>query len=148
MPMWLAPGSQCVAPEAAAKPLNLTLPGIPESSNIFELTAGRLEPLRHRRVAGGTQVTLDEFGLSSVLFLAQDPLIIDAVTRRAAASGKQTAELERYLAAQKLDTVSAFSGRSAGECLCRTIPHRTSTPPHRIRSLKIPHWTSTPPGRT
>ena len=29
MPMWLAPGSQCVAPEAAAKPLNLTLPGHP-----------------------------------------------------------------------------------------------------------------------
>ena len=50
------------------------------------------------------QVTLDEFGLSSLLFLAQDPTIIDAVTRRAAASGKQTAELERYLAAQKLDT--------------------------------------------
>ena len=37
MPMWLAPGSQCVAPEAAANPLNLTLPGIPESDNIFEL---------------------------------------------------------------------------------------------------------------
>ena len=52
MPMWLAPGSQCVAPVAAANPLNLTLPGIPESSNIFELSAGRLQPLRHRRVAG------------------------------------------------------------------------------------------------
>ena len=114
MPMWLAPGSQCVAPLAAANPLNLTLPGIPESSNIFELSAGRLQPLRHRREAGGTQVTLDEFGLSSLLFLAQDPTIIEAVSRRAAASGRQTAELERYLAAQKLDTVIRVLGQIGG----------------------------------
>jgi len=114
MPMWLAPGSQCVAPLAAANPLTLTLPGIPESSNIFELTAGRLQPLRHRREAGGTRVTLDEFGLSSLLFLAQDPTIIEAVTRRAAASGKQTAELERYLASQKLDTAIRVLGQIGG----------------------------------
>jgi hypothetical protein len=105
MPMWLAPGSQCVAPEAAANPLLLTLPGVPESSNIFELASGRLEPLRHLRQPGGTQVTLEEFGLSSLLFLAQDPLIIDAVNRLAANVGPQTAHLERYLAGQKLDDV-------------------------------------------
>ena len=120
MPMWLAPGSQCVAPLAAANPLTLTLPGIPESSNIFELSAGRLQPLRHRREAGGTQVTLDEFGLTSLLFLAQDPPIIEAVTRRAAANGKQTAELERYLAAQKLDTVTRVLGQIGG----RTPPQK------------------------
>ena len=114
MPMWLAPGSQCVAPEAAANPLILTLPGVPESSNLFELSAGRLQPLRHRRQAGGTQVTLDEFGLSALLFLAQDPTIIEAVSRRAAASGKQTAELERYLAAQKLDTVTRVLAQIGG----------------------------------
>jgi hypothetical protein len=105
LPMWLAPGSQCVAPLAAANPLFLTLPGIPESSFIFELTAGRLEPLRHRREAGGIRVSLDNFGLSALLFVAQDPTIVEAVSRRAAISGKQTAELEGYLAAQKLDTV-------------------------------------------
>lgn len=89
MPMWLAPGSQCVAPLAAATPLGLTLPDIPESDYIFELTAGRLQPLRHRRQAGGTQVTLDEFGLSTLLFLAQDPAIIEAVTR---CSGQRKAD--------------------------------------------------------
>jgi hypothetical protein len=106
MPMWLAPGSQCVAPEAAASPLLLTLAGIPESSNIFELAGGRMEPLRHLRAPGGTRVTLEEFGLSSLLFLGQDPLIIDAVNRLAANAGPQTAHLERYLAGQKLDVVA------------------------------------------
>jgi len=105
MPIWLAPGSQCVAPLAAANPLSLTLPSIPESDNVFELTAGPLQPLRHRRQAGGMQVTLDEFGLSSLLFLAQDAKIIEEVNQAAKAGGKQTAELERYLARQKYDTV-------------------------------------------
>ena len=122
MPMWLAPGSQCVAPLAAANPLYLTLPGIPESSNIFELSAGRLQPLRHRRQSGGTQVTLDEFGLSSLWFLAQDPAIIDAVTRRAAASGRQTAELERHLAAQKLDTVQRVYAQIGGRMPPQILP--------------------------
>ena len=114
MPMWLAPGSQCVAPLAVADKLQLTLPGVPESSNIFELTGGRMEPLRHRREPGGTRVTLEDFGLSALLFLAQDPLIIDAVNRRTAAAGPQTARLERALAAQKLDTVKGVYGQIGG----------------------------------
>ena len=111
MPIWLAPGSQCVAPEAAAKPLILTLASIPESDNVFELTAGRLQPLRHRREAGGTRVTLDEFGLSSLLFLAQEPSIIEAVSQRAEVNERQTAELERYAAAQKFDTAKRVLGQ-------------------------------------
>jgi hypothetical protein len=114
MPMWLAPGSQCVAPEAAVGKLLLTLFGVPESSGIFELSGGRLEPLRHLRQPGGIQVTLEEFGLSSLLFLGQDPLIIDAVGRRAAAAGPQTAHLERDLAAQKLDAVARVYGQIGG----------------------------------
>jgi hypothetical protein len=122
LPMWLAPGSQCVAPLAAATPLNLTLPGSPESDNFFELSAGRLLPLRHRRVAGGTQVTLDEFGLSSLLFLAQDSSIIEEVKRRAEVRGKQTALLERYLAGQKLDMAVRVLGQIGGRMPPRNNP--------------------------
>jgi hypothetical protein len=111
LPMWLAPGSQCVAPLAAANPLILTLLGIPESENIYELTAGCLQPLRHHRAAGGTQVTLDEFSLSALLFLAEDPVIIGAVAQRAKAGEKRTVNLERYLAGQKYDTVRQVLGQ-------------------------------------
>ena len=125
MPMWLAPGSQCVAPLAAANPLVLTLPDIPESSNIFELTAGRLQPLRHRREAGGTQVTLDEFGLSTLLFLAQDPAIIEAVN--AAGGGQRKAD--RRIGTQP-GRAKVRDGNPRprpdrrDECLRRETPHR------------------------
>jgi len=114
LPMWLAAGSQCVAPEAAANPLLLTLPGLPVSSNIYELAGGRLESLRHNQEAGGTRVTLEEFGLSALLFIAEHPLIIDAVNHRAAAVGPQIARLERELAGKKLDTVLRVYGQIGG----------------------------------
>ncbi len=106
LPIWLAPGSQCVPPTAAADPLALIVPGVPESSSVYELTAGRLQPLRHHREMGGVRVTLDEFGLSALLLLAQDPLVIEAVTRRTSANGRPSAELEHQLAAEKLQAVT------------------------------------------
>ena len=113
LPVWLAPGSQCVAPLAAANPLAMVVPGVPESSIAYELTAGRLQPLRRKRETGGMRVTLEEFGLTALVLFAQDPLIIDAVTRRAAANGKLSAELERHLAAGKLDDGRAVSAGSS-----------------------------------
>jgi hypothetical protein len=106
LPVWLAPGSQCVAPAAAANSLAVIVPGAPESSIAYELTSGRLEPLRRKRDTGGIRLMIDEFGLSALLFLAQDPLVVEAVTHRAAAGGRIGAELERHLAARKLETTS------------------------------------------
>ncbi len=114
MPMWLASGSQCVAPEAAAGKLLGTLFGVPEPSCIFEINCGRLEPLRHLRQPGGIQVTLEYFGLSSLLFVAEDPLIIGEMSRRAAAAGPNVARAERYLAGQKLDAIVRVYGQIGG----------------------------------
>jgi hypothetical protein len=97
---------------AIADPLALIVPGVPESSNVYELTAGRLQPLRHHREMGGMRVTLDEFGLSALLLLAQDPLVIEAVKGRASVNGRSSAELEQHLAAEKLQDVTQVLGQS------------------------------------
>ena len=111
LPVWLAPGSQCVAPVASADTLAMIVPGVPESSSAYELASGRLEPLRRKRETGGTRVTLDDFDLTGLMLLAQDPLVIDAVTRRAAVNARPSAELERHLAAKKLETVGRIIGQ-------------------------------------
>jgi hypothetical protein len=120
LPEWLAPRSQCVVPEATANPLALVVPAIPESANAYELTSGRLEPLRRKREAGGTCVTLDEFHLTAMVLFAQDPLVIDAVSRRVAAYAKPSAELQRQLAGRKLETVGQWIG-SFGSRLPATL---------------------------
>lgn len=117
MPMWLAGGSQCVAPEAAAGKLQLTLFGVPESSRVFEVAGGRLEEPRHLSQPGGMQVTLEEFGLSALLFLAEDPENMAEMARRAAVAAPQTAHFESYLAAQKLESVNRVYGQIGGRVL-------------------------------
>ncbi len=113
LPLWSGPGSQCVPSQSAANALALVAPGVPEASDVYELTPHGVQSLRHLRVAGGVRVTLPEFGLTAQVLLAHDPLIIDAVNRRAAQIGRRAAELQRNLAVHKLNTVQAIAGRLA-----------------------------------
>jgi hypothetical protein len=122
MPIWSAPGAQYVPGQSAANGLSLVVPGAPESSNAYELLPGGIQPLRHKRVTGGMRVTLDEFGVAGLVLLAQDPLIIDSLTRRAAAIGPRAAELQRHLAAQKLQVVQEVANQLAG----RTVAAKQS----------------------
>ncbi len=105
LPIWAAPRGQIVLGQSAAHGVSLVVPGVSESSGAYLMVPGGLQPLRHQRVTGGMRVTLDEFGLSAAVLLAQDPLIVDSLTRRLAAMAPRAAELQRYLAVQKLVTV-------------------------------------------
>lgn len=106
LPMWLAPAAQYVPGQSAANNVTLVVPGVPESASAYELAPGGLRPLLHRRVVGGMQVTLDEFGVASAVFLAQDPLVIDTVAKQMGRIGPRMAELQRHLAARKWQLVS------------------------------------------
>ncbi|MEN6405695.1 MAG: hypothetical protein ABFC77_04400 [Thermoguttaceae bacterium] len=107
LPIWSAPMSQYTMPQSAANGVEILAPGVPEANNAYELSPSGALPLRRQRVAGGVQVTLDEFGPSAQVLLAHDPLIVDVVNRRAAASGRRAATLQRQLAVQKFSGVQA-----------------------------------------
>ena len=57
LPLWSAPGAQCVPSQSAANALSLVAPGVPEASDAYELTPHGVQSLRHQRVAGGVRVT-------------------------------------------------------------------------------------------
>ncbi|MEE8451435.1 MAG: hypothetical protein V3R99_05945, partial [Thermoguttaceae bacterium] len=105
LPMWFTPGAQYVPGQSASHGLSLVVPGIPESNGAHVLTPGGLRPLLHKRVTGGMRVTLEEFGLTGQVLIAQDPLVISALTQRAVQIGPRAAELARQLAVQKLESV-------------------------------------------
>ena len=63
-------------------------------------------------MAGGVCVTLDEFGLTTQVLLAQDPLIIGAVHRRAAQMGTPCGRAcSGTWPSHKLNTVETVAGR-------------------------------------
>jgi hypothetical protein len=114
MPTFSAPGAQYVPAQSAASGLSLVAPGVPESSNAYELTPGGIRVLRHKRVTGGVRVTLDDFGLTSLVLLAHDPLVINSLTQRAAALGPRAAELQRQLAARRFQVVEEVAAQLGG----------------------------------
>ena len=117
MPMWAAPGAQFVPAQSATNNLLLTVPGLPESASAYQLTPGNVQALRHKRVTGGTRVTIEEFGLTDLVLLAQDPLVINSLMQRSAAIGRRAAELHRQIAGRKLQTVQETAGQLASRAV-------------------------------
>ncbi|MBN2476803.1 MAG: hypothetical protein JXB62_19495 [Pirellulales bacterium] len=119
LPIWSTSGAQCVPGQSAVAALSLVVPGVPESSNAYELQPGGLQPLLHKRVTRGLNVTLDEFGLTSHVVFAQDPLVINSLTQRAAEVAPRAARLYRDLAADKLQTVREIDAQLGGPAALR-----------------------------
>ncbi len=106
LPIWSAPGAQWVPGQSAGNGVSFVVPGVPESDDAYELTPGGLKPLPHQRVTGGTRITLEEFGLATMILLTQEPLVVENVTQWSVALGAETARLQRDLAERKLHHVS------------------------------------------
>lgn len=102
LPIWVERGAQFVPGQSAGYNLSFLIPGIPESHEAYELTAAGLSRPKSRRVAGGMRVTLDEFDLTSLVALTQDPLIVSSLDRRVRAMPDRAVALARDLAVTKL----------------------------------------------
>ncbi|NUQ64025.1 MAG: hypothetical protein HUU20_16230 [Pirellulales bacterium] len=105
VPVWSAPGAQFVSGQSASGAVTFVVPGVPESNEAYQVLPGGLRRLGRKRVTGGTRVTIDEFGLTSLVLLTQDPLVFNNLSQRAAAIGQRAAVLARELAAAKLRLV-------------------------------------------
>jgi hypothetical protein len=114
IPLWYTSSAQFCPAQAAANNLGVVVPGAPEATNCYELGPGGIQAVRHRRATGGERVTLDEFGLTALVLLAHDPLIVNNLTQRATAIGPRAAELTRNLAARKLSVVQELSQQLGG----------------------------------
>ncbi len=122
LPIWSSPDAQCVPAKSASKALSLVVPGVPEASNAYLLTPSGVQPLRRKRIAGGVCVALGEFDLTAQVLLAHDPLIVGAVHRRVARSGRRAAELQRALAAHELNAVRSIVGLLAARTPVASSP--------------------------
>ena len=79
LPIYSPPGGQYVLGNPTVKPLNLTVPGVPEGDNAYELTPTSFRPLRSDRVLGGTRVLLTESERDSLVVFTQDAVVIGSL---------------------------------------------------------------------
>jgi hypothetical protein len=110
-PVWSAPRSQFVCPQAAARDVTFTVPGVPETNRAYLMLPGELRPFQPPRKAGGVRVTIEEFDLTALVLLTQNPVVVGGMTRRAAQTGRRAAEIQRELAAIKVQRVGQLAQR-------------------------------------
>lgn len=111
VPLWSAPRSQCVSGQSAANNVTFIVPGVPETNKAYLMLPGELRPFHPPRKAGGVRLTLDEFDLTALVLLTQNPNVVAAMSRRAAQVGPRAAEIEHELAAMKFQSVVPLAAR-------------------------------------
>ena len=95
--------------------VSFVVPGVPESHDLIELTAGGLRPLKHKRVTGGTLITLDEFHTTAYVLMTPDPLLINVLSRRLAGVANRNAQRQRELVTRTLAEAEAVERRLPAE---------------------------------
>jgi hypothetical protein len=102
LPMWTGKSAQYVPGQSAGAGITFVVPGVPETVEVYELTPGGMRPLPRQRVTGGVRITLDEFSLTSIILLTQDPQVVGVVGARLNQVGRRAVQLQREVSEAKL----------------------------------------------
>jgi hypothetical protein len=113
LPIYWPPQSQLVMSNTSVKALVITVVGVPEGDNAYELSPTSFRPLPSKRVPGGTQVTLSEGERDSLIVFTQDQVVIKSISERLARIRKSAAQLSRAVAKAELQQVDLTERRLA-----------------------------------
>jgi hypothetical protein len=107
-----AAGQQFVVGPYENAAVSFVDPGASLTSQGYTLTPAGLVPLRHgRRDPGGMRITLDDFGLTGLVVLTQDPLVVNHVQRQLAVQSSSVAKLHNEIATRSLASVEEVQRR-------------------------------------
>ncbi len=92
--------------ESQVSPRNfeLILPAV-EGSQLFRVSPGGLQPIGHRRAAGGVQVTVPGFHGLDLLIMTQVEQVVQRVSRQLRVTSAKSARLMLEMAESELDTL-------------------------------------------
>jgi hypothetical protein len=105
LPIYAPPNNQFVSGNPAAKDLAFVVPGVPEGNRAYELSPTSFRPLKAKRIAGGTLVTLTASERDSVVVFTQDAKVIAALSDRIAKVRGRATQLTREVVGAELSAV-------------------------------------------
>jgi hypothetical protein len=73
LPVWIGKNAQYVPGQSAVAKLDVVVPQIPPNMQPWEVSPGFVRSLHWKRVTGGVQVTIPEFGLTTAVVFTADP---------------------------------------------------------------------------
>jgi len=72
IPIWLGGNAQYVPGQSAQTGLTMRVPMVPDTAEPWEITPAEVRALRQRKTPGGTEVTVPEFDLTSIIVFTSD----------------------------------------------------------------------------
>lgn len=114
LPVWYDRDSEFVPGQQAVHQLTLKIPGVPAATPAWEVTGTEVRALKPERVSGGLKITLEEFGLTSMVVFSSDPNVVRQLRSEVARVAQEAARLHRDLASAKLRRVIATERQLAG----------------------------------
>src|SRR5262249_30566213 len=72
MPIWVGFGAQFVPGQAAKANVEIIVPQVPIGTQPWEVSPGDVQALKQERVAGGTKITIPEFGQTAAVVFTAD----------------------------------------------------------------------------
>ncbi|MFM7539560.1 MAG: hypothetical protein ACKO9Z_07865 [Planctomycetota bacterium] len=72
LPVWMGRGTQFVPGQSAIQALDITIPHAPIGTSAWEVSTGGVKSLPWNRIAGGMQVRLRDFHLTSAIVVSPD----------------------------------------------------------------------------
>jgi hypothetical protein len=112
LPNERAPAKIGGAGHLAAKEIVFTVPGVPETSQVFYFSPAAMRTLPSERIAGGTKLALPA-AAGGYVVMTEDPQVIQSLQQRVARNGGKIVELERDLAARRMRAMASSSQRLA-----------------------------------
>jgi len=107
LPIWYGEEAQFVPGQMAANDLQLVVPGVGEAATAWELSPTDVSRLvDSTRVAGGRQVGLRKFDMTTALLFTDDPRLIERLQAKVQELREPAARVAVELARTKLDRVN------------------------------------------
>ncbi|HEY1602516.1 MAG TPA: hypothetical protein VGG64_23130 [Pirellulales bacterium] len=123
LPVWSGKGAQFVPGHATATgELSFRVPGVPETMKAYEIWPGGMRLIRTLRVTGGVNVTIDNFGLTSMVLITQD--LQGEVMKRASQARDHAAKLLIEMATVKLQIDTDVRGQLSNRGKAKTLAPR------------------------
>jgi len=105
LPIWTEPGTQFVTGPCYVKHLELTIPGVPIDTQVYEVVPGDVRAVHHQRAAGGVQVILPEFSVTTALLCTNDATMLGRLQQKAQQSARLVAQWAYDAAREELTGV-------------------------------------------
>ncbi|HEY2840781.1 MAG TPA: hypothetical protein VGJ26_16610, partial [Pirellulales bacterium] len=119
LPVWSGKGAQYVPGQGGnGAKVAFVVPQATETASAYEIIPGGLRPLQRSRVAGGMSVTLDDFGITTMVILTQN--LSSELTRRANAAGERAARLHVAMSRIKLEVAADVQSRIRNDAKAAT----------------------------